>query len=93
MLGMMGNGNKERGAMMGNHRAQAMAYVMSQLGGCEPHGTIPTSEPSPSNLKDAGGAVMRALQSGDVEAFTASLARFIETMDELTEDPFDLEVE
>ena len=92
MLNMMGNSNKERGGMMGG----VMQFVLQELAGecCGKPGMAGT--PSPSNLKDAGGAVMRALQAGDTEAFTASLARFIETMDELgdsMEDPFDLEVE
>jgi hypothetical protein len=92
MLNMMGNHNKERGAMMGRN---VMQYVLAELaGGSSEPG--PTGTPSPSNLDDAGGAVMRALQGGDVKAFTAALVRFIETMDEIEdamEDPFDLEVE
>ena len=93
MLNMMGNSNKERGGMMGG----VMQFVLQELAGeCCGKPGMAAGTPSPSNLKDAGGAVMRALQAEDTEAFTASLARFIETMDELEgsmEDPFDLEVE
>lgn len=97
MLNMMGNGNKERGAMMGTCRQSAMQYIIESLNGGNPMEAKPLGDPSPSNLKDVGGAVMRALQSGDVEAFTAAMQRFIVAVEELEEeseeDPFDLEVE
>ena len=85
MLGMMSN-NRERGVLTGN----VMDFISRDLMGNQPDSTTP----SPSNLREAGGAVMRALQAGDVDAFTAGLQRFFEAMEEMEdeESPFDLEV-
>ena len=93
MLGMMGNGNREKGAMMG--RSDVMRAIAQELmGGPSPENPMPNAEVFQGQLKEHGAAVLRALQSGDVEAFTAGLQRFILAMEEMEEDddPFDLEM-
>ena len=77
--------------MMGRD-AVMNAIVQSLLG--ESVGSAPVGEKSSSQLREHGAAVMRALQAGDVDAFTASLQRFFLAMEEAEEDdnPFDLEV-
>ena len=91
MLGMMGNGNKERGAMMS--RDCVMRHIAQELLGATV--TEQSVSESPTQLKEHGAAVMRALQAGDVDAFTAGLQRFfiaMEELDDVDEDPFDLEM-
>lgn len=93
MLGMMGSDRRERGVQMGN---KAVMDVISQALLGNVTGSEPAGVQSPSNLRDAGGAVMRALQSGNVDAFTAALQRFILVVDEMEDDdenPFGLEVD
>jgi hypothetical protein len=91
MLNMMANGNKERGAMMG--RDVVMNAIAQTLLG-EVSGGEPPGDTSQGQLREHGAAVMRALQAGNVDAFTNALQRFFIAMEESEDDenPFDLEV-
>jgi len=68
------------------------AIAQTLLG--EVTGSESPGQTSPTQLREHGAAVMRALQAGDVDAFTAGLQRFFIAMEEseMDDDPFDLEV-
>lgn len=88
MLGMMSNGNKERGVLP---RTAVMSEIYSMLTGGKtaPVGEIP---PSANSRVDIAKEILAAFKADNAEALAAGLERFFVSIEEDEDDLFgDLE--